>query len=84
MEGGSLRRLARCRFGVPMKNQRTVYRLSQLARMSYVSEDALRHRIARGVLAARKISGKWYVEAPDVAALLDLRISELPESEVER
>ena len=64
--------------------KRTVYRLSQLARMSYVTQDALRHRIARKKLAARKIGGRWYVEATDVAALLDLRISELPKPEVER
>ena len=62
----------------------SVYPLSQIARLAFVTEDALRHRIARSKLAARKISGKWYVEAPEVAALLDLRISELPKSEVER
>ena len=54
------------------------YRPSEAAKLALCTPQAITKRIHRGKLAARRIGGRWYIRAVDVAALVDLPLSELP------
>ncbi len=67
---------------VPMAQSKPLYyRAKQAAKLADCTSQAITKRIRRGQLAARRIGGRWYISASDVAKLVDLPIDQLPAPE---